>query len=66
MRDETQRGLEELKRRLGLVGLNIIDQHRKLPRKATYIVIGNPECFTDVMLDDEFLEDLPNTKEYQA
>jgi hypothetical protein len=58
MRDETQRGLEELKRRLGLVGLNIIDQQRELPREATYIVIGNPERFTE--------EDLPNTKEYQA
>jgi diguanylate cyclase (GGDEF)-like protein len=65
LRSETERGLEDLQKRLARVGIKIIDQHRKLERTATYLAVGNPERFTDVVVDDEFLDDLPNTRDYQ-
>ncbi len=58
-RSETQLGLADLTKRLKTVGLKIVDQHRRLRGEATYIAIGNPERFTDVVISDEFLDDLP-------
>jgi diguanylate cyclase (GGDEF)-like protein len=66
LRSETERGLEDLQKRLTRVGIKVIDQHRKLPRTATYLAIGSPERFTDVVINDEFLDDLPNSREYQT
>src|SRR5215813_13818861 len=66
LRSETQRSLEELQKRLTSFGIKIIDQHRELDRAATYLAIGSPERSTDVVISDEFLDDLPNTREYQT
>ena len=63
---ETQLGIADLKRRLSVVGLNILDQRERFHHDTTYLGIGTTESQTDLVLSNEFLHDLPNTKEYQA
>jgi hypothetical protein len=66
-RRETQLGLAELKKRLQAAGLQIINQHRNTGlQRSTYFAIGNSNRQTDISIFDNFLDDLPNTKEYQA
>jgi diguanylate cyclase (GGDEF)-like protein len=65
-RSETQLGIADLKRRLSAVGLNVIDQRERFHHDSTYFVIGTPENQTDIVLSREFLDDLPNTKDYHA
>jgi hypothetical protein len=66
-RDETQLGFADLKQRLGAAGLHIIDQ-QKTPglQRSTYFAVGSSGRCTDITISDTFLDDLPNTKEYQA
>jgi diguanylate cyclase (GGDEF)-like protein len=63
---ETLAGRTVLAQRLGAAGINIIE-HDRYPRLhgGTYFSIGNNAFQTDISLSDEFLSDLPNTKEYQ-
>ncbi len=65
-RSETQLGIADLKRRLSVVGLNVIDQRERFHHDTIYFVIGTTEGQTDIVLSREFLDDLPNTKDYHA
>ena len=66
-RTETQIGIAELRKRLSAAGagLRIIEQ-REFPHESIYFSIGNATSHTDVVLSREFLDDLPNTKDYHA
>ncbi len=62
-----QSGLADLASRFAQAKLEIIDSQRPWPnRMATYLVIGKGERHTDIVLSDEFVSDLPGTREYQA
>lgn len=63
-RSETQLGIADLKRRLSVVGLNVLDEHEKFRHDSFYFVIGNTANETDIVLSRAFLDDLPNTKDY--
>ena len=63
-RRETQLGIADLKKRLGAVGLNIVEQWEETGRRATHFAIGTNLHQTDIVLSHEFLDDLPNTKDY--
>lgn len=63
---ETQLGIADLKRRLSVVGLNVLDEHENFRHDSFYFAIGNTANQTDIVLSHEFLDDLPNTKEYRA
>lgn len=65
-RRETQLGIADLKKRLTAAGLNIVKQQEDFRRDTTYFAIGDVGNQTDLVLSEEFLDDLPNTKEYQA
>jgi diguanylate cyclase (GGDEF)-like protein len=65
-RRETELGIAEFKRQLGSAGVNVIDQRERFHRDSTYFAIGTTDSQTDIVLSREFLDDLPNTKEYQA
>jgi diguanylate cyclase (GGDEF)-like protein len=65
-RTETQHGIAELKRRLSVVGLQVTGQHEQFRRDSFYFAFGNAANQTDIVLSREFLDDLPNTKDYQA
>src|SRR6266566_3849446 len=66
-RTETQLGVADLTKRLGAAGIHIIDQHKSPGlQRSTYFAIGSAERQTDITISDTFLDDLPNTKEYQA
>jgi diguanylate cyclase (GGDEF)-like protein len=65
-RRETQLGIADLKKRLGAVGLNNVQQGQDLRRGVVLFVIGEVPNQTDIAVSEEFLDDLPNTKEYQA
>jgi len=65
--DEMQSGYGELKRRLAEAGLEVLEQQRPWPnRMCTYFEIGKPDKSTDIAVPDEFVRDLPQTKEHQA
>jgi hypothetical protein len=63
---ETQQGIAELKRRLSIVGLQVTDQREQFRHDSFYFAIGNDANQTDIVLPREFLDDLPNTKDYHA
>ena len=66
-RSETQLGLAHLTKRFATAGVTIIDQQRPWPqRRTTYFVVGNSNHHTTIVVSDEFLDDLSNTREYQA
>src|SRR5260370_14449967 len=65
-RRETQLGIADLKKRLDAAGLNIVQQQENFRHGTTYFAIGDVGSQTDIVLSEEFLHDLPNTKEYQA
>jgi len=65
--DQQQRGIEELTNRLARGGLNVIEQARPWPHfRSVYFEIGKADRKTSIVLSDEFIRDLPATKEYQA
>src|SRR6266478_6416773 len=66
IRNETQLGIADLQRRLNAAGLNIIQQQENSRRRTINFAFGDTENQTDFTLSEEFLDDLPNTKEYQA
>jgi diguanylate cyclase (GGDEF)-like protein len=67
MDQELEAGLSDLSARLARAKLKIVDNRRPWPdRTATYLVIGNGERNTSIVLTDEFLSDLPATREYQV
>lgn len=67
IRNETQVGLAELKRRFSSAGLSIFKQQRNTGfQRSTYFAVGSAERQTDITISDTFLDDLPNTSEYQA
>jgi len=58
-------GLADLKKRFAAAGLPIIKQHRNTGlQHSTYFAVGTAERHTDITISDNFLNDLPNTKEY--
>src|SRR5215468_235765 len=63
---ETQLGIADLKKRLSAAGLNILQLEEGFRHRSTLFVIGNDESQTNIVLSEEFIHDLPNTKEYQA
>jgi diguanylate cyclase (GGDEF)-like protein len=63
-RSETQLGIADLKRRLGVVGLSVLDEHEKFRHDSFYFAIGNIANQTDIVLSRAFLDDLPKTKDY--
>jgi diguanylate cyclase (GGDEF)-like protein len=64
---ELELGIAEVRRRLSNYGLEILQSNRPHPnRNSTYLEIGKPGKETDVVLSDEFVRDLPKTKEYQT
>jgi diguanylate cyclase (GGDEF)-like protein len=64
---ETQLGLADLTKRFGNAGLQIIEQHRNTGlQRSTYFAVGTAERQTDITIYDNFLDDLPNTREYHA
>jgi diguanylate cyclase (GGDEF)-like protein len=67
MREEQlQLGMAELANHLAKAGLGISKQARAWPNcMATYFEIGKPGRYTDVVLSDDFICDLPGTREYQ-
>lgn len=67
IRNETQQGLAEFKKRLTAKGVAILEQGRPWPgRMATYFAVGSSERQTDIGIADTFLDDLLKTKENQA
>jgi diguanylate cyclase (GGDEF)-like protein len=64
IRTETELGIADLKKRLGAVGLSVIDQRERFYHDSTYFAVGNSANQTDIVLSREFLDDLPNTKDY--
>ena len=65
-RTETQLGISDLTKRFGAAGIQIIDQRGDFRRHSTYFAIGTSERQTDITIYDTFLDDLPNTKDYQV
>jgi diguanylate cyclase (GGDEF)-like protein len=64
--DQQRRGIAELTSRLAKSGLNLIEQDRPWPnRRVTYFEVGRGDRQTSIVLSDEFVCDLPATKEYQ-
>jgi len=63
---ETQLGLADLKNRFSAARLNIIEQRERFHHDTAYFAIGTPTNQTDIVLSRDFIDDLPNTKEYQA
>jgi len=67
IRSETQLGLADLKRRFSAASLQIVEQHRNTNlHRSTYLVVGTPERNTHLTISDDFLDDLPKTKDYHA
>ena len=66
IRNETQLGIADLQKRLNAASLNIIQQQENFRRRSICFAIGDTRNQTDVTLSEEFLDDMPNTKEYQA
>jgi diguanylate cyclase (GGDEF)-like protein len=66
MKEEQQEGAAELANRLARWGIEVVDHNRPWPnRKATYFEIGKHGRQTDLVLSDEFIRDLPRSREYQ-
>jgi len=66
-RTETQLGIADLTKRFSAAGIAVIAQRiNPLPQRSIYFEIGNTEHQTVITLPINFLDDLPNTKEYQA
>lgn len=62
-----QSGISELRRRFGVAGLGILEQKRLWPgRTVTFFVVGKADRQTDIVLSDQFISDLPKSKEFQA
>ena len=65
--DQEQRGIEELTNRLAKGGLNVIEQARPWRHlRSVYFEVGRADRKTSIALTDEFIRDLPATKDYQA
>jgi diguanylate cyclase (GGDEF)-like protein len=65
-RTETQLGISDLTKRFGAAGIQIIDQRGDFRGHSTYFAIGTSERQTDITIYENFLNDLPNTKDYQV
>jgi diguanylate cyclase (GGDEF)-like protein len=65
-RRETQLGLADFKKRLNAASLNIVEQHANFRSTSIYFAIGNARCQTNIVVSEQFLDDLPNTEEYRA
>jgi diguanylate cyclase (GGDEF)-like protein len=65
LRNETEVGLAEFASRLKSAGVDILKQNKMPHREAIYLAIGNSHHQTDITLSREFLDDLPNTKQFQ-
>jgi hypothetical protein len=66
MKEQQQEGVAELNSRLATCGLAIVEQNRFWPnRMVTYFEIGKSGRQTNLVLSDEFIRDLPRTREYQ-
>jgi hypothetical protein len=66
VRKERQAGLSELAARFSKFGIHILDQNTNFRAGRTYFEIGTDGRRTDFTISGEFLDDLPNTKDYQA
>src|SRR5260370_10016444 len=64
---ETQLGIADFTKRLSAAGIAIIAQHiNSISQRSIFFEVGNTERQTDVTIPITFLDDLPNTKEFQA
>jgi hypothetical protein len=59
-----QHGLEDLRKRLSVAGLNVLKQQEHTDIQSVYFQIGNPAQNTDFMVSRNFLSDLQHTKDY--
>jgi hypothetical protein len=66
--NEQQRlfGIADLTSRLTHQGINVIHSQYWPDRRSTYFEVGKNDRTTDFVLSDEFLRDLPATREYQS
>ncbi|MGB0046604.1 MAG: diguanylate cyclase, partial [Terriglobales bacterium] len=63
--EQRQLGIAELGTRLAKCGLQIMEQYPRQYRRSTYFEIGKSGRQSSVELSDEFMRDLPATREYQ-
>lgn len=67
MQDEVKAGIGLFRNKLETgAKLKLERFQRYSDRRAYYLVIGSDSKQTDIVLSEEFISDLPNTKEYQA
>lgn len=64
--EQQQLGIAELSARLAKCGLGIVEHDPRPNRRSTYFEIGKPGRQSSVELSDEFMRDLPATREYQT
>lgn len=65
--DDQQHGIDELSNRLAKSGLDVAEQARPWPHfRSVYFEVGKTDRKTSIVLSDEFIRDLPATKEYQV
>jgi diguanylate cyclase (GGDEF)-like protein len=62
---QRQRGIAELSTRLAKCGLAIVEQDPRPYRGSTYFEFGKSGRQSSIELSDEFMRDLPATREYQ-
>ncbi len=64
---EIEAGFAFLASRLARAQVEIVEKARPWPERfASYIAVGKGDRRTDIVLTDEFLSDLPNTREYHS
>lgn len=65
--EEVAAGLQLLSEILNKEGVSIRESRRPWrDRAATYLVVGTDDSSTDIVLTDEFLSDLPATREHKS
>jgi diguanylate cyclase (GGDEF)-like protein len=66
-REEVAAGLQLLEQIFSKAGISIRESRRPWhDRTATYIVVGAGDSSTDIVLTDDFLSDLPATREHKS
>ncbi len=66
MSRETELGLTDLVKRINRAEIDIIKHSRPWPdRRVTYLVLGKSERNTDIVISDQFPDDLPHTSAHQ-
>jgi hypothetical protein len=64
--EQQERGIAELTTRLNRAGLNLLERSRPWSHlRVTYFELAKSDRVSDVVVSDDFIRDLPNTREYQ-